>query len=408
MPLRTKLSTLVIPTLLGCGLADDPPRPADSSPGEFLFAWVTDSDSLDLNFLAVIDADAASPSYGEVLRTLLVPTSGQTRGHHIEHQMPEDGLLFANDFGTGKTYVLDLRDPMRPVVADSLEAAGPLTSPHSFERLPNGNVLATFQNEGEGNNNPGGLAELGSMGDALRWGSAADGDRYLRPYSLAILPDRDRVVSGSADMRGNGDSHALQVWRLNDLSVIRTIDLPPEWGEAAEPRVLSDGATVLVTTFGCKLLRIDGLDGEAPTAELVHDFGGTGCALPVVVGDFWIQAVPDAHGLVALDVSQPGAPSEVARVTLADDDWPHWISLAPDQRRIVVTGYAGTRHRIIVVNIDPATAEMSVDRDFGRSITDRPGISLEREVWPHGATGPGDPHGVVFSRPGAGASQQAF
>lgn len=403
MPSRAKLYALVTSILFGCGTAGAPPGPPDSRPGEFLFAWVGDSDSLDVNFLAVIDADAESPSYGGVLRTLLVPTNGRTRVHHTEHRMPEDGFLFANDFGTGKTYVLDLRDPMRPVVADSFEAAGPLMSPHSFERLPSGNVLAAFQNEGVGNDKPGGLAELAPTGDALRWGMAADGDRYLRPYSLAIVPDRDRVVSGSADMRGDGDSHAVQVWRLSDLSVIRTIDLPPEWGPAAEPRVLSDGVTVLVTTFGCKLLRIDALDGEDPTAELIHDFGGTSCALPVVVGNFWIQAVPDAHGLVALDVSLPGEPREVARVTLEDDDWPHWISLAPDQRRIVVTGYAGTRHRIIVVNIDPATAEMSVDREFGGP--DRPGISLDREAWPHGKTGPGDPHGVVFSRPGAGGSQ---
>lgn len=397
---RRQLSILALAVLFGCGPTDEALPANESGPDEFLFAWVTDSDSLDLNFLAVVDADTASRSYGEILRTLPVPTSGRTRGHHTEHRMPEGGYLLANDFGTGKTYVLDLRNPIVPAVADSFQAAGPLRSPHSFERLPNGNVLATFQNEGMGNTNPGGLAELGPMGDALRWGMAADGDRYLRPYSLAVLPDRDRVVSGSADMRGAGDSYAVQVWRLSDLRVIATIDLPPEWGAAAEPRVLSDGQTVLVTTFGCKLLRIDGLDGEDPTAELVYDFGGQSCALPVVVGDVWVQAVPDAHGLIALDVSEPGEPSEVARVTLGDDDWPHWISLAPDQRRIVVTGYAGTRHRILMVKIDPATGEMSVDSAFGAASPDRPGISLRRDEWPHGASGPGDPHGVVFSRRG--------
>lgn len=400
MPLSRRLAALALPLLFGCAPVEDAPPPGDSDRGQLLFAWVTDSDSLDLNFLAVIDADAASESYGEVLRTLPVPTRGRTRGHHSEHEMPGDGLLFANDFGTGETYIFDLRDPTRPLVADSFDAAGPLMSPHSFERLPNGNVLATFQNEGPGNDAPGGLAEITAAGDALRWGLAADGDRYLRPYSLAILPGSDRVVSGSADMRGEGDSHAVQVWRLADLELLATIDLPPEWGPAAEPRVLADGETVLVTTFGCKLLRIAGVDGDGPTAELVHDFGGSGCALPVVVGDYWIQAVPDAHGLVALDVSDPGAPREVSRVTFANDDWPHWISPAPDRSRIVVTGYAGTRHRIIIVDLEPGTAEMSVDADFGSSTSDRPGVSLDREVWPHGATGPADPHGVVFSKSG--------
>lgn len=397
-PARTGVLVVSVGSL-ACGPSGPPLAAADSDPGSHLFAWVTDSDSVDLNFLAVIDADPSSGSYGEVLRTLPVPTSGRTRGHHTEHRMPAGGFLFANDFGTGITWVLDLRDPANPLVADSFDAAGPFTSPHSFERLPNGNVLATFQNEGPGNTAPGGLAELGPTGDVVRWGRASDGDRYLRPYSLALLPDADRVVSGSADMRGEGDSHVVQVWRLSDLSVIRSIDIPPEWGAAAEPRVLSDGRTVMVTTFGCRLLRISGVDTPTPTAEAVHDFGGTGCALPIVVGDYWIQAVPDAHGLVALDVSDPAAPWEVSRVTLSDDDWPHWISLAPDRRRVVVTGYAGTRHRIILVDLDPVTAQMSVDRDFGDPASDRPGISMDVDSWPHGATGPGDPHGVVFSRP---------
>ena len=39
------------------------------------------------------------------------------------------------------------------------------TFPHSFERLPNGNVLATFQTIGEGNKKEGGLVEITSKGD---------------------------------------------------------------------------------------------------------------------------------------------------------------------------------------------------------------------------------------------------
>jgi hypothetical protein len=225
----------------------------------------------------------------------------------------------------------------------------------------------------------------------------------VRPYSLAVLPDADRVVTGSADMRQGGDSREVQVWNLSGLELLATLDLPPEWGPAAEPRALSDGRTVLVSTFGCKLLRIDGLENstnpdEAPVASLVHEFQGTACALPVVAGDLWVQTVPALHGLVALDVSDPSDVREVSRLVLGEDDWPHWISLSPGGDRIVVTGYAGTRHRILMVDLDPVTGEMSVDESFGESGPGRPGISLDRIRWSHGATGPGDPHGVVFSR----------
>lgn len=394
--MRIRVCLWICVVFAACAPPSSDPEQSGEEP--YLFVWTTDSDSVDLNFLAVVDALPSSPTYGEVLNTLPVPTEGRTRGHHTEHRMPEGGFLFANDFGTGKTYIFDLRDASSPSVADSFATAGPLTSPHSFERLPNGNVLATLQNEGLGNSAPGGIAEIDRSGAVVRWTRAAAGDRYIRPYSLAVAPAMDRVVTGSADMRDAGDSRVIQVWRLHDLSLLGTIDLPEEWGAAAEPRVLDDGETVLVSTFRCKLLRVGDLGDETPSVSLVYDFGGDACALPVVVGNLWIQTVPDIHGLVALDVSDPNEPVEVSRVVLADDDWPHWISLEPGGGRIVVTGYAGTRYRILMLDLEQGAGRMSVDSAFTMPNATRPGISFNRADWPHGSTGPGDPHGVVFSR----------
>ena len=369
-----------------------------ASPSPYLFVWTTDADSIDLNFLAVLDARRDSPSYGRVLATLAVPTSGHTRGHHVEHRMPVGGMLFANDFGTGKTYVLDLRDPLRPAVADSFVAAGDLTSPHSFERLTNGHVLATFQNRGPGNRDVGGIAELDARGRMVRQGSAAAGDVYIRPYSLAVVPALDRVVTGSADMRGAGDSRVVQVWRLSDLTLLRTIPIPNEWGSAAEPRVLADGRTVLVATFGCSLLRMVDLATDAPRVERVYGFAGANCAVPAVVGHFWIQPVPAEHALIALVVGRPDSPREVSRLVLGPGQWPHWISVEPNGRRVVVTGYQATRYHVIVATFDPMTGAVAADSAFGGG-KDGLGVSFERREWPHGATGPGDPHGAVFSRP---------
>ncbi len=359
---RTRIHAALLLALVGaCAPSADRGEGIPREP--YLFAWTTDSDSSDLNFLAVVDVSPGSDSYGDVLSTLAVPTTGRTRGHHTEHRVSAGGFLFANDFGTGKTYILDLRDPLSPSVADSFVAAGPLMSSHSFERLPGGNVIATFQNEGPGNADAGGLAELDARGRTVRWARAAAGDRYIRPYSLAVVPELDRVVTGSADMRGAADSRVLQVWQLSDLALLATLELPEEWGAAAEPRVLPDGETVLVSTFGCKLLLVEDLETDTPSVSLAYDFGGENCAVPVVAHNLWIQTVPGIHGLVALDVSNPERPREVSRLVLGDDDWPHWISLEPGGRRIVV-----------------------------------PGVSFDRMEWPHGPTGPGDPHGVVFSR----------
>lgn len=393
--LRLVAVTCTIAASIGC--ATGPSRTAHGRTGEsspYLFVWVTDADSVDLNFLAVLDAREHSPTYGALVATLPVPTEGRTRGHHTEHVMPAGGALFANDFGTGKTYVLDLRDPHRPAVSDSFTVAGELTSPHSFERLPNGHVLATFQNRGVGNREAGGIAELDLRGRVVRSASAAAGAAHIRPYSLAIVPALDRVVTGSADMRGAGDSRVVQVWRLSDLALLHTLQIPHEWGAAAEPRLLADGRTVLVTTFGCSLLRLADLATDAPRVERVYRFAGANCALPVVFGHFWVQTVPAENALVALDVRRPGAPREVGRLALGPGHWPHWISLEPSGGRIVITGYQRTRQRVIMARVHPRTGALTADPRFGAG----EGVSFNRRDWPHGPSGPGDPHGAVFSR----------
>ena len=402
MHVRRAVTFLVLTTagqLSGCssGRTSAGVAPRDAA-SPYLFVWTNDADSADLNYLAVVDAREGAATYGDVVTTLAVPTSGRIRGHHTEHAMPTSGTLFANDFGTGKTYLIDLHDPRRPALADSFTAAGDLTFPHSFERLPNGNVLATFQTTGTGNTAPGGIAELDVHGRRVRSGSAAAGDLFIRPYSLAIVPALDRVVTGSVDMRMAGDSHVIQVWRLSDLTLVRTLAIPKDWGEAAEPRVLTDGRTVLVSTFGCALLRLVDLDGTNPRAEVVYRFTGASCAVPIVSGRFWIQTVPGENALVALDVQRPDAPREVGRLVLGAGHWPHWISIEPNGKRIVITGYRETRYHVIIAKLDQSTGALSLDTRFGAG-GNAPGISFNRPSWPHGATGPGDPHGAVFSRP---------
>ena len=99
------------------------------------------------DFLAVIDADPASPSYGKLVASA---ASGirTHQVHHTEYWMPEDGLLFANDHKAGKTVIMDLRDPLHPRAHATFGDLDGFSHPHSFLRLPNGHVLASFQVEG--------------------------------------------------------------------------------------------------------------------------------------------------------------------------------------------------------------------------------------------------------------------
>lgn len=398
--------------------AEAAPSPADTAPARYLFAWAGDADRADSDFLVVLNADPASAEYGHVITTLPVGRSG-TMPHHTEHRMPESRILFANGFMPGTTFRFDLTDPENPRLAGSFEAAGEFTHPHSYERLPNGNVLATYQGQGERNVDPGGLAEITDDGEVVRAANAGGSEAasnsgrnpLLRPYSLAAVPDLDRVVVTSYDMGedmgftgGRRErTHVVQVWRLSDLEVLATIDLPPGPGgggdeQPGEPRVLSDGETVYVATFTCGLYRMAGLTTDAPSAEFVHGFGGGGCALPVVLGDFWIQSVPSANAVVALDVSDPARPREVSRVALGPRNFPHWLALDPAGGRIVVADRGDGERRLFVLTVDGETGELVLDERFRDPGSERAGIDFGRAEWPHGATGAATPHGTVFGR----------
>jgi len=382
------LAALLSLLLLG---ATAPPK------GDYLFVWAMDADAQQSDFLAIVDLNRQSPTFATVVAT--VPTGVKNgKSHHTEHEMPAGGILFANGFGAGQTWVFDLNRPKSPKVRASFTNAGAMMHPHSFVRLPNGNVLATFQMTGHDNKAPGGLAEIDNRGKIVRTAplTGLPNGEFVRPYSLAIVPKLDRIVTTSTDMHTDGPARSVQIWRLSDLKYLTTVLLPPgprgkEQELPAEPRLLGDGRTVMVSTFSCGLYLLDGLTSSTPSARLVHDFVGPGqCALPVLAGHYWVQASASLPGLVSLDISNPSRPRVVDNFKLGEDQRPHWISLASDGKRIVISGRGAMESRLLVATIDPKIGKLTLDPDIT--------IDFDRISWPHGDSGKAIPHGAVFSR----------
>jgi len=398
---RTRLSWMLaaLLTVGGCR-ATAPPGPGDLEP-RYLFAWAGDADQADSDFLAVVDLTEDSPTLGEVVRSVPVGHSA-TNAHHTEHVLSGRGTLFANGFDAGLTFVFDLRDPLTPVLTASFEGAGPLRHPHSFERLANGNVLATLMNEGDGHDRTGGLAEIDEAGRVVRFASGADpeADPEVRAYSLAPVPALDRVVTTGADMWGEQTSNSVQIWGLSDLTLLQTLHLSADASDGrslfpGEPRVLQDGRTVMVVTYGCGLYLLEGLETDTVSARRVYEFPSTDtpdCALAARIGSYWVQAVPAIHGLIALDVGDPAHPTIASTLELGPEDLPHWIAASRDGDRIAVTGFGGLMSRIVLAGFDPASGQLSLDNDIGPD-----GIDFSMADWPHGPTGPALPHGTVFS-----------
>lgn len=108
---------------------------ATKAPGHYMFAWTGDLMRKGNDFLAVIDADPASPSYGRLMTS--VETDQPTREvHHTEYVMPASGMLFGNDHDAGRTFIFDVRDALHPKIAASFTDMAGYMHPHSFLRLP--------------------------------------------------------------------------------------------------------------------------------------------------------------------------------------------------------------------------------------------------------------------------------
>ena len=360
--------------------------------------------------LRCLTSSPGPEQYGEVLATAPVGEKA-LYPHHTEERLGPSGMFFASGFAAGRTFLFDLRDPLKPSVATRFGNVGELDLSflHGFVRLPNGHVVATFQGLGDDNRRPGGLAVLDERGRPVRVATAADptaDQDTLRPYGLAVVPELDRVVVGltymdfppwrgiTRDVWNDRRGSQIQVWRLSDLTLVKTMKLP-DADAPSEPRVLSDGETVLVLTMECRVYRVAGLDSVEPSLDLAYDPPASGgCGFPVVVGNYWLQPNATTKVVSSLDVSDPTHVREVSSVRFDDRQSPHW--LATDGQRIVVASSISGEGRLWMMDIDPDTGRLTIDEAFRNEGSDRPGFSFGQEVWPHGRTGGALPHGTVF------------
>jgi hypothetical protein len=404
-----------------------------ASTTSYLFLWAGDAEHKASDFLAVIDANPTSPRYATIVASIPTGMPG-SHPHHTELEMPAGGHLLANGFAAGRTWLFDLTEPVKPRLLTAFDDLAGYSHPHTYIRLANGNVLATFQYQsvahpGAANTAPagmysgphgvapaaverstGGLVEMDERGTVIRSGAARDDaiqNRWIYPYSVLPLPAIDRAVSTTTDMdeaNKKATSEWLQFWRLSDLTLLRSIALAPgprgnEHQFTGEPRLLADGKSIYVHTFNCGLYLLRGVESLEPVTRLVYTFEGKDCGVPIRTGHFWLQTVPDTHAVVVLDIRDPEHPREVSRVAVGNDEEPHWIAIDPTGRRVVLNSGGYSRgNRLYVLNFDPETGRLRMDERFRDSDGARDAVNLDDKTWPHGFSGKALPHGAVFSR----------
>ncbi len=401
-------ATLIVAAAAVIGCRSTSPAPGAARSYVFAWAGTDDLKGGGSDFLAAIDADSASPDYGRVVATAPIHAAG-TMPHHTELTMPGAGQwLFANGFMSGRTFLFDLANPLAPRLASSIDSIPGFVKPHSFWRLPNGNVLATLQyGDGRSPGNPGGLVLFSPRGVVVRSASAADPAfpaAPIRTYSLDVAPSTDRVITTSSPMDNVPAAPVVQVWRLSDLTLVRTLAVPQSPGDttsyrAFEARFLPGDSTALVNTWTCGVYLLSALMGNAPRIERLFALPrpqNDGCGVPLLMGHFWILPVSATHEYRVYDVTDPRHLRQVSALSVDTTFHPHWMAREMGSERVVLTSDEND-HRVLLARFDSAAGVLSLDSRFRDPGANRPGVDFARRSWPHGDFGPAMPHGAIFS-----------
>jgi selenium-binding protein 1 len=164
-------------------------------PEKYLYLFCVDADAQDNDFMAVIDVDADSPTFGQITYTLDLGSKGNET-HHWGYT-DDRTRIWAGGLLSSRIWILDVaHDPAHPkiekIIDDTAKVAG-LTGPHTYYALP-GRMLISFLGSAEGAL-PAGLAEFTNDGKFIRKIECPSEAPY--GYDVAIKPTLNRMVTSS-------------------------------------------------------------------------------------------------------------------------------------------------------------------------------------------------------------------
>ena len=420
-------------TLISCsGSSTDIPIEGDVSP--YLFVFAGDEDKQDSDFLVSIDIDPLSDTKGQPISSVPIGHK-HSMPHHMEYVPPPAGEpIFMNGHHHELSLIVDISNPVQPVIKKEFTPPDTLRFPHDYQRTPEGTRLVGFLRSDGVNPDTalpqtpgghGGVAEYTMEGELIRSVSAAVPglDKAVRPYAFALLPDQDRFLVTSAPMHERSWADVVQIYRYSDFELLHTLELPVgrlangralEGSQAAGfgPRILDDGS-VFLNSYGCAFYHITDIGKDAPDLSMVHvlktkaaknsSYVRGGCGIPVRIGNYWVQPVGQERTVVVLDISDPAAPREVHRLKTPRNFKPHWLAKDPLGNRLILGAEVGEEQGFFMLRIDEATGKIAFDPDFNDkkkglifSSRRRGYISLAKQTWPHGNSGPAWGHAALF------------
>jgi selenium-binding protein 1 len=186
------------------------------------------------DFLAVIDVNLASPTYGKIVKRVFVQTSGN-EAHHMGYT-DDRTKIWAASLNSNRLFIFDVMDPMNPKLVrtiDNVAKSTGLSGPHTPYAIP-GRILVSMASGPDGSG-PGGVAEFTNDGEFV-----ASHTTNNHPYETVIKPEFNRMITSSwfpqktfmasLDKWNPADwsnPNTMLVWDLKSRKVIQTLTGDP-------------------------------------------------------------------------------------------------------------------------------------------------------------------------------------
>jgi selenium-binding protein 1 len=388
------------------------------------------------DFVAVVDADRESGSYGEVVHETPMPHVGDELHHFGWNRCssachgPDRSHLVVPGFRSSRIHVLDVADdPRRPriervIEPDELAERTGYTRPHTVHCMPGDEIVVSMLGDLDGGG-VGGFAVINARTFEVKGRWENGGERAPLGYDFWYQPRKNVLVSSEfgepnayepgfdiGDVAAGRYGRRLHFWDLSTRELVQTLDL----GEAGllplEVRWLHDPDAeegFAGATLASNVLRFhrgaDGAFRAEPVIEVDNEElegwpmpgGVPGLITDIVLSmdDRFLYLSNWLHGdLRQYDISDPAHPRLTGRLWLggllgkpsdagrALSGGPQMIQLSLDGRRLYVTNslystwdnqfYPALRSWLLKVDCDPAGG-IEVDRDFFVDFHERAG-----------------------------------
>lgn len=244
------------------------PAAAMKGPREkFLFVSCTYANTgLDKpDYLAVVDADPASKSYGQVINRLSMPQVGDELHHYgwnicsSCHGKPGDRrYLIVPGLKSSRIHIVDAADPKKlkltkVIEPEEIASKANLSAPHTVHCLPDESVMISMLGDAQGNG-PGGFLLLDADFDIVgRWEKPSPAMKYNYDFWYQLrhgvmistewsAPNTFTAGFNPSDVAAGKYGQRLHVWDWKSHKLRQTIDLGEEGLIPLEIRFAHDPA----------------------------------------------------------------------------------------------------------------------------------------------------------------------